>query len=184
MAQKSSTMEASEYDMIHQACPDGYETIEEVNERDDILFPTLPPRHGPLPSPGYSGLMLDAPKPPGVYSRMDYQENSVGESNDGNDPQSDMDGSNPDHSDLPEILESSVKIASPGNSYLVLKPEIYNAVEDITKEIEEKPLSNLTVTQDFLQSSINNDIQDASRDHMIPSSYLTTREIDSTAIQK
>src|SRR6218665_3009436 len=124
MAQKSSTMEASEYDMIHHACPDGYETIEEVDERDEILFPTFPPRHGPLPSPGYSGLMPDAPKPPGVYLRMDHQENSVQESNGRNDPLPDIDGSNPDHFELPEILETAVKIASSGNSYLVLKPEV------------------------------------------------------------
>jgi len=56
---------ASEYDLIPYACTDGYDTIEEVNEKDDILFTNFFPRHGPLPTPYYSGLTPVVPKAPG-----------------------------------------------------------------------------------------------------------------------
>ena len=121
----STTVEASEYDMINRA--DGYEAIEEVDAINDILFLDVPPRHGPLPTPGYSGLMPDEPKPPGVYSRMDHPEKIVwGSDVDRNDPKSEISGSMHDLSSPPE-------------------PEI-NTIGDIAAECEQIPSTHLMVT--------------------------------------
>lgn len=49
--------------MIPYSC---YDKIEEVDEqvKASVAISRLPPRHGTLPSPGYSGLIRDEPKPP------------------------------------------------------------------------------------------------------------------------
>lgn len=115
----SMTVEESEYDMIHQARLDSYETIEEVNARDEILFLDFPPRHGPLPTPGYSGLMADEPKPRGIYLRMDRQKKIVGESDvDRSDAQSDIDVSNPGLSNIPEMVTPAGAGQSNMNDYV------------------------------------------------------------------
>lgn len=184
MAQtNSTTVEVSEYDMIDRAgC---YEIIEEVEAKDDILFLAVSQRQGPLPSPGYSGLMLDEPKPPSVYSRMDHQEKLVWESDvDRNDPQSDIDGSMHDLSNFPKMVDATVKIASPVNSCLVQEAKI-NTIEDLAVESEELSSTDYLVTPGALQSNMNNYVQEDTQDYEIPSSYLTTIDMESSAaVQK
>src|SRR6218665_2580817 len=105
----SSNLEAGDYDLIHYAY--GYNTIEEMDEKVNTLPTNFPPRHGTLPSPGYSGLKPDEPKPPGVYTRMGHQKNSIQETNvDRTNSQSEIDPANPGHSKLSDVDESTVKI--------------------------------------------------------------------------
>lgn len=109
----STTVEPSEYDVIHHDYPYGYEAIEEVGEKDDILLSIFPPQHDFLPSTGYSGLMPDEPAPPGVYSRMEHCENSVEDREsevDRSNLQSDIDGPKHDHSKLSGVKDASMKI--------------------------------------------------------------------------
>ena len=224
----------SPYDLIPYAITDGYDSIEEVDEKDDVLFPSFPPRQGPLPSPGYSGLTADEPKPPGVYSRMDHKEKSVEDEKSDIDEQkleSDTDGTKSDLSMLSDAEEPTMKTTKRSNSYLDLTtgtvedteaegediPSAYLKITDdippaylkITdessqfntsnktnenqdpdgylelisksdKETEydsnEIPSAYLRITDDALQATMNNN-------EKIPSSYLTTREVDSSAIQ-
>ena len=117
----STNLEAGDYDLIHYAY--GYNTIEEMDEKVNTLPTNFPPRHGTLPSPGYSGLKPDEPKPPGVYTRMGHQKNHIQETNvDRTNPQSGIDASNPDHSTLSNVEETTMKKASSVNAYLVLEP--------------------------------------------------------------
>ena len=118
----STNLEAGDYDLIHYAY--GYNTIEEMDEKVNILPTNFPPRHGTLPSPGYSGLKPDEPKPPGVYTRMGHQKNSIQEINvDRTNPvQPDIDASKPDHLTLSDVDETAIKMPSSVNTYLVLEP--------------------------------------------------------------
>lgn len=70
------------YDIIPYAITsDGYDTIEDVDidedEQDDSIAKQFAPRTGPLPTPGYAGLLPEEPKGPGVYSRMDHYDQPV-----------------------------------------------------------------------------------------------------------
>lgn len=119
-------MEPSVYDLIPYPITYGNDTIEEVDEIDDILFPNFPPRRGPLPSLGYSVLNPDEPKPPGVYSSMEHKEKSGNFENsddDRNKLETDIDGTMPDHSKLSGVDESTARTIKRSNSYLDLNTE-------------------------------------------------------------
>lgn len=156
MAPKNSTeVDASEYDMIPYVCTDGYDTIEDVGEKHDTLVIKFPPRHGPLPSSGYSGLLPDEPKPPGVYSRMYHKENSIdnGESDvDGNVVSYVLDISKPDLSSVSDFEETTMKTTMRANSYLDL------TTQDFAAENEAIPSAYLKISDDSLQYNTDNNV--------------------------
>lgn len=68
----------SAYDTITYAVSDNYEAIgEEDTDPSVIRVLSSRPRLGPLPTPGYAGLMPAQPIAPAVYSRMESNETPV-----------------------------------------------------------------------------------------------------------
>jgi len=113
-----------EYDLIPYACSDGYDTIEEVDIKDDILVNNVPPRLGPLPSPNYSVLVSMESRPPGVYSRMMHKEYSD------EDKENDI-GWNEQHTDPKESTSGQPQFPETGgstriHSYLFLETNVCN----------------------------------------------------------
>lgn len=141
--------------MIPYAITDGYDTIEESDVKDDIPVTEFPSRHGPLPTPGYSGLMPDEPKPPGVYSRMDHHKCSVeDEERDvhGTRPQLYIDRSKQISSGSSDTKENNTITIMPIHSNLDLEDGI-NIAEDIATADEEIPSAYLKITNDSSKSN-------------------------------
>lgn len=130
----------SNYDLIPYAITDGYDNIEEVDENDDVPFPNFSPRLGPLPSPGYSGLTPDEPKPPGVYSRMEHSIDRTGDA----ELESNIDRSKNDYSKVSDVEDSGTKKRIAVNSYLDIEAEL--------AEEEEIPSTYLKLNDDSSQS--------------------------------
>src|SRR6218665_2866626 len=148
-----------EYDLIPYACSDGYETIGEVDDEDDILVTNVPPRFGPLSSPSYSVLGAIESRPPGVYSRMERKENSAEDkANDigWNEQYTDPDVSTSGQPKLSEA-EDSTRI----HSYLYLET---NACSD-SAAVDE---AYLRVRDDALESNSGNGVYEPTqREHLI-----------------
>lgn len=183
---------ASDYDMIPYAVTDGYDTIEEVEEKDDILATQFPPRAGPLPSPNYSGLAPVESKPPGVYSRIEHQKQSD------DDGESCVEGdklhlneyaSTPDYlrlSDDKDLDPSKRYISSPSNNYLSLRT---SDTKEKVEDSEEIPSAYLKISGSPLQFIESNAKDIAPEEHsgriptVCPNPYLElSAEVDKDSV--
>ena len=148
-----------EYDLIPYACSDAYDTIDEVDENDDILVTNVPPRFGPLSSPSYSVLGAIESRPPGVYSRMEHKENSA------EDKANDI-GWNEQYTDPELSISGQPKLSEAEDStrihsYLYLET---NACSNSAVVGE----ADLKVTDDTLESNSGNSVYETTqREHSI-----------------